>query len=117
MAEVLVDTDIFVDHVRGARRLSPGRDRLSYSVVTRCELFAGSSADEDGVRRLLAPFREVPIDRGIAEQAGRIRRLDGLRTPDALIAATALAIDAPILTRNQRDFAAVRGLRMATPPA
>jgi toxin FitB len=110
VADVLVDTDVFIDHLRGAVALRPGRHRLHYSVVTRAELFAGSSAT-DIATQLLAPFREIPIDRAIVERAGRIRRECGVRLPDALIAATALEHGLGLATRNTRDFAPVRGLR------
>ena len=89
MADVLVDTDVFIDHLRGAVELKPGRNRLHYSVVTRAELFAGNSAT-DLVSQLLAPFRELAVDRPVAERAGRVVREFQLRMPDALIAATAL---------------------------
>ena len=115
MADLLVDTDIFVDHLRGARRLSPGTHRLSYSVVTRCELFAGRSADEEVLRSLLATFGELVVDRRIAERAGGLRRRQGIRTPDALIAATALEHRLGLMTRNARDFEGVRGLRVVVP--
>jgi len=115
VAELLLDTDVFVDHLRGARRLRPGRHRLHYSVVTRCELFAGRGTDEGVVRILLAPFRELPVDRGVAERAGRIRREAGVRTPDALIAATALEHRLTLVTRNVRDFERVPGLRISDP--
>lgn len=111
MANVLVDTDIFVDHLRGAQQLTPGRHRLAYSVVTRAELFAGTTAT-DAVTKLLAPFREFPIDRTIAERAGRIRRDTGVRLPDALIAATALEHGMNLATRNDSDFKAVSGVRI-----
>jgi toxin FitB len=111
VADVLVDTDVFVDHLRGAAALVPGRHRLHYSVVTRAELFAGTSAT-DLVTRLLASFRELAVDRPIAERAGRIKRETGVRMPDALIAATALEHRLSIATRNSRDFQAVRGLRL-----
>lgn len=111
MADVLVDTDIFIDHLRGATELRPSRHRLHYSVVTRAELFAGTSAT-DVIALLLGPFREVPIDRAIAERAGRIRRETGLRPPDALIAASALEHRLVLATRNRKDFAPVRGLRL-----
>ena len=113
MADLLVDTDVFIDHLRGAQRLEPAGHRLHYSVVTRAELFAGSSAGE-AVTRLLAPFQELVVDRPVAERAGRIRRLHGLRLPDALIAAGALEHRLDLVTRNRRDFAAVEGLRLAT---
>lgn len=111
MADVLVDTDVFIDHLRGARELKPGRHRIFYSVVSRAELFAGSTAT-NAVNQLLAPFRELPIDRTIAERAGRVRRESGVRLPDALIAATALEHRVSVATRNSRDFEPIRGLRI-----
>ncbi|HEX5614479.1 MAG TPA: type II toxin-antitoxin system VapC family toxin [Acidimicrobiia bacterium] len=111
MADVLVDTDVFVDHLRGAAELRPGSHRLHYSVITRAELFAGSTAT-DLTSRLLAPFREVPVDRAIAERAGRIAREFDVRLPDAIIAATALERQLHLATRNRKDFERVRGLRL-----
>jgi len=111
VADLLVDTDLFVDHLRGAAELRPGSHRLHYSVVTRAELFAGSSAT-DMVSRLLAPFRELAVDRTVAERAGRIRREVGTRLPDALIAATALEHRLMLATRNRHDFERIRGLRL-----
>ena len=115
MANLLVDTDVFVDHLRGSRKLEAGGDRLLYSVVTRCELFAGDEEEEETVRRLLDAFEEVPVDRNVAEQAGRIRRVSGLRTADALIAATAMEHQLTLLTRNVRDFRPARGLSVRSP--
>ena len=111
MADVLVDTDVFIDHLRGAVELRAGKHRLHYSVITRAELFAGTVATDLAVQ-LLAPFREVAVDRAVAERAGRLRRETGIRLPDALIAASALERRLALATRNVRDFAAVRGLRM-----
>ena len=111
MADILVDTDIFIDHLRGAAELKVGRHRLHYSVITRAELFAGATGT-DLASRVLAPFREVPVDRAIAERAGRIRRETGVRLPDALIAATALERNLGLATRNTNHFEPVRGLRI-----
>ena len=111
VADVLVDTDIFIDHLRGAAELKVGRHRLHYSVITRAELFAGATGT-DLASRVLAPFREIPVDRAIAERAGRIRRETGVRLPDALIAATALERNLGLATRNTKDFEPVRGLRI-----
>lgn len=111
MADILVDTDIFIDHLRGAAELKVGRHRLHYSVITRAELFAGATGT-DLASRVLAPFREIPVDRAIAERAGRIRRATGVRVPDALIAATALERNLGLATRNRKDFEPVRGLRI-----
>jgi predicted nucleic acid-binding protein len=111
VADILVDTDIFIDHLRGAVELKAGRHRLSYSVITRAELFAGTTGT-DLAARVLAPFREIPIDRAVGERAGRIRRETSLRLPDALIAATALEEGLGLATRNTKHFEPVRGLRI-----
>ena len=70
----------------------------------------GPTTASEKVSRLLSTFRELPVDRGVAERAGRIRREHGLRLPDALVAATALVHGLSLVTRNRRDFEPVRGL-------
>ena len=88
MTDLLIDTDVFIDHLRGARRLTlHDKDTVSYSVVSLCELFAGSRVDEGAVRTLLGPFTARVVDPSVAERAGRIRRETGIRIADALIAA------------------------------
>lgn len=111
VADLLVDTDIFIDHLRGAIALVPGRHRLHYSVVTRAELFAGNTAMNLS-SQLLAPFRELAVDRAVAERAGRIAREFGVRLPDALVAATAVEHGLGLVTRNRKDFESIRGLRL-----
>jgi predicted nucleic acid-binding protein len=111
MADLLVDTDIFIDHLRGKRPFVPGRNRVFYSVITRAELFAGHNATEEPIRLLLAPFTEVTVDRSIAETGGLLRRDTAMPLPDALIAATALLGDLILITRNARDFGRVEGLK------
>ena len=111
MADLLIDTDVFIDHLRGASELKPGRHRLHYSVITRAELFAGNTATNLSTQ-LLAPFREILVDRAVAERAGRVACEFGLRLPAALIAATALEHRLGLATRNLKDFEKVRGLKV-----
>ncbi len=115
MANVLVDSDVLVDHLRGHRRLVRGADTLHVSAVTRAELFSGRAAQERGVRRLLEAMIDIPVDVAIAERAGRIRRSSMVRLPDALIAATAIEHRLVLVTRNDRDFAGIKGLRIRLP--
>jgi predicted nucleic acid-binding protein len=113
--DLLVDTDVFIDHLRGARVLTAGDERLFYSVVTRCELFAGSKDDEAKVALLLSPFTELNVDRAIAERAGRLRRHLGIRIADAVIAASALEHRLTLTTRNLRDYRSVPDLLLRSP--
>jgi predicted nucleic acid-binding protein len=114
-AELLVDTDVLIDHLRGTSRL-PGKVRqLGISVVSRCELFSGRD-DPDKLRRFLWPMIELPIDAATAELAGLTRRQTGIATPDALIAATALLHRIPLMTRNRRDFDRVDKLQILSQP-
>lgn len=113
MADLLVDTDVCIDHLEGNRRL-PRRGRLAYSVVTRAELLAGAAEHEPAVRRLLAGMDELVVDRRVADRAGLLRR-EGLRMPDALIAATAIVHQLTLLTRNVADFRRAPGIRVRKP--
>jgi predicted nucleic acid-binding protein len=115
MADLLVDTDVFIDHLRGQRPFVPGRNRVFYSVITRAELSAGRNATEEPIRQLLAPFTEISVDRSIAEVGGALRRDTAMSLPDALIAATALLGELTLITRNARDFGRVHGLKSRSP--
>ncbi len=115
VSDLLLDTDVLVDSFRGVRVLEIGRGRVWYSVVTLCELFAGKRVNEELVRITLSLFTEIAVDRTIAERAGRIRRATGLRTADALIAATAVLHHLEIVTRNRRDLQRVDGLVLRDP--
>jgi predicted nucleic acid-binding protein len=110
----LLDSDVFVDHLRGHRRLAPRPDD-AYSVITRCELLAGSREADERVRTLLEPLRELPVGREVAELAGRVRRETNVPTPDALIAATAIVHRLTLVTRNRRNFERVPRLRVREP--
>lgn len=111
MAELLVDTDVLIDHLRGTARLRDDGAQMAVSAVTRCELFAGRD-EEARLRRLLSPMETLSVDAAIAELAGRTRRQTGLATPDALVAATALRHGLPLMTRNRRHFERVDGLQL-----
>jgi toxin FitB len=109
---VLVDSDIVIDHLRGARALPSFP--LACSVITRCELFSGRD-EAEVLHRLLAQMYEIEVDPAIAERGGTLKRDLQLPTPDALIAATALEHELPLMTRNQRHFGLVEGLDLRLP--
>ncbi len=113
MSKILLDTDVLIDHIRGYRALE--MDDTAISVITRAELFAGDERQEVALEALLEDCEEVAVDPPIARLAGRVKRRTGLKIADALIAATALERNLPLMTRNRRHFERVQGLALCTP--
>lgn len=113
---VLADTSVLVDYLRGqqaaANRLERERAAgpIHASEITRLELLAGMRPpEEDRTRLLLAVLDWHPVDAEIAEEAGKLgrrwlRSYSGIDAADLAIAATAIVLDAALLTRNIRHF-------------
>ncbi len=114
MSGVLLDSDVLIDHLRGHRQLQAG-ERMSISVVSRTELYAGHQHEEPRIEAVLERVGELDVDTAIARGAGRIKRDTGLKIADALIAATALEHKLPLMTRNRRHFERVPGLTLRSP--
>lgn len=121
----LVDTSVVID-LENLTPLDLPRE-LTVSAVTMAELAAGPHATgdaaerarrQDRLQRAEATFEPLPIDAGVARAYGRIytavaatgRMARGARSLDLLIAATALAAQLPLYTRNAADFRGVEAL-------
>ena len=121
----LLDTSVLID----LEEIDDGRlpVAVAVSAVTMAELAAGphatSDPDERGRRqdrlqRAEATFEPLPFDGNAARAYGRIfaavisrgRKARGARAVDLLIAATALAAELPLYTRNPDDFQGLEGL-------
>ena len=93
-------------------------DRVFISTMTIMEVFAlaGMSMDEElRIRRLLQAMNAVPVSEFIAQRAGYLAKTRKKDRVDILIAATALELDLPLITRNIKDFKNVPGLRLENP--
>lgn len=118
----LVDTSVLIDVLRGdanagavlrdARMVGP----LHASEVTRLEVLAGMRPKEEtATRALLAILDWYPLDARVAEVAGELGRHwlpgnRGIDSADLTIAATAVIVGAPLLTRNVKHFPMFQGL-------
>ena len=114
MKNIVVDTDILIDFLRGREA---ARDFLSSlvneatlycSVITVAEIFAGMREHErTKTKELLDSFNLIEITKEIAEKAGdyknRIKR-QILELDDCLIAASALSIGAILATGNIKHY-------------
>lgn len=75
-------------------------------------LQAGDDNRARHYRTTLESWQTIPLDNDIAESAARIRTLARLTLPDAVQAASALAIDAAALVTHDRDFSRLHSLRV-----
>lgn len=89
-----------------------------YSAITRLELFSYpdlTEQEESDLITVTSEFQEVPIHRAIIDEAIKIRKRANIKTPDALIAATARLQDSTLVTRNVSDFTGVKQLEVQNP--
>lgn len=118
-ARGLLDTSVIIELERVAADELPAQ--IAIAAVTLAELAAGPHATSDPVERARrqdrlqraeAMFQAIPFDTDAARAYGHVytrvassgRKARGKRAPDLLIAATALAADLPLHTRNPADF-------------
>lgn len=121
-ARGLLDTSVVIDLEQISAHQLP--DEVAISAITLAELAAGphaaSDAEErarrqDRLQRTEAAFDPLPFCSESARAYGRVfaavssagRKPRGTRAVDRLLAATAVANQLPIYTRNPADFAAL----------
>ena len=124
-ARGLVDTSVVIDLQMIDAELLPRE--IAVSAITLAELAAGPHATndleerarrQDRLQRTEATFEPLPVDANVARAYGRVyaavsaagRKARGHRAMDLLIAATAVAANAPLYTRNPDDFAGLSDL-------
>lgn len=115
----LIDTSVVIDLGRLESTALPRQ--VAVAAVTLAELAAGPHATsdheerarrQDVLQRTEATLEALPFDAAAARAYGRVyaavaaagRKPRGPRALDLLIAATALAADLPLYTRNAADF-------------
>lgn len=124
----IVDTDILID---AARQVSAAvnclgeieqKSALAISVITQMELFVGccSKTELRHTERFLQRFQVLKLNEQISDTAvdllRQYRLSHGLAIPDALIAATAIALNRPLISKNQRDYRFISRLHLLPYP-
>ncbi len=115
MALILFDTNIFIDMLGGCHQASVELNSYpepAISVITFMELRAGEFArphEKALLDAVLDTFTVLPIDWAITDEAITVRGNSLLappkvKLPDAIIGATAVHWNIPLITRNPKDF-------------
>lgn len=121
----LLDTNVCIDFLLGrsaplARRMGDALDALSVSAITAAELRAGNRTSSDPIgdgRRVdafLSLLNVAPFDDAASRTYAQVAAQVGIRRNsfDRLIGTQALALGMVLVTRNQKDFADIEGLKM-----
>jgi predicted nucleic acid-binding protein len=128
MPELIVDTDVLIDFSRGMSATAEYLDQaattmtLAISAITQMELIVGC-LDKRALRTIeqfLTRFQVLPLTPEITQKGVELLReyklSHNLLIPDGLIAATALTLGIPLLTKNQRDFRFIPEIVLVPPP-
>lgn len=113
----IIDSDVAIDVLRDvpcavatvAKELRRGENVVA-SEVTRFEILSGLiTGEEEATETFFAQLEWIPVVETIARRAGELARTyraanKGIDDPDYLVAATALELDASLLTRNIKHF-------------
>jgi predicted nucleic acid-binding protein len=85
------------------------------SVVTELELLSHPGLTEEDmaeIQQLLTSVVIFPLESRLAQVAGALRRQYHLKTPDSIVAATAVLTRTTLVTRNIRDFQGIDSLSL-----
>ena len=117
MAKYILDTTVLVDFLNGRREavdlvnsLADQGNHLGVCCVSVAELYAGTDQESRAAAdRLIDAMHYHDVSLAAAKEAGRYRcefarRGTTLSPTDTLIAATAVAEGAILITANTRDF-------------
>jgi len=125
MVRYLIDTDVMIDVSRGSAVAATFIDSLediTISIISAHELIVGARNHRDAVA-IDGLIRTFPVHADLrAEITGlaydllkRYSKSDGLRTFDALIAATAMAENFTLVSRNRKHFQMISDLAFQPP--
>ena len=103
---VVVDTSLLIDIAARDKSAAVALDQLviNVSIITCIEFLSWPKLTEAGLslaEALLNQYNTEDIGKAVRDKAAFIKRTFGLKLPDAVIAATALHLKAPLITREK----------------
>jgi len=124
MEQYLIDTNVVSAYLsatlsaKGMQFLDEVvNSRPNLSVITHIELLCWNTdaAAQLNVRNFIGDSIVHNISDDIIELCASIRKNKRIKTPDAIIAATAVACKFTLVTNNERDFLNIKGLKTINP--
>ena len=125
---LVLDTNTVIDYFKGRGKVAerllavPPRD-IGLPAIVAYEIWVGVLGSQNTKRRqsqyeqFLTAIEVIPFDAGISRRAAELRcalerRGESIGPLDTLIAGTALALSAALVTRNVKEFGRIAGLEV-----
>jgi predicted nucleic acid-binding protein len=124
MEQYLIDTNVVSDYfsaslpATGLQFMDSVIDAVpNLSLITQIELLCWKTdiAKEKAVKDFITDSEVLDITPDVVSHCVNIRREKKIKTPDAIIAATAIANDYTLISNNDKDFNAIKGLKYINP--
>ena len=124
MGQYLIDTNIISHYFsgslpeRGLRFIDSVVDTVPHlSVISQIELLCWKTDNEkeQKIKDFIEDSIILDITQDIILYCVSVRRNKKIKTPDAIIAATALSYGYTLITNNEKDFSNIRSLKIINP--
>lgn len=124
MERYLIDTNIVSDYfsaslpANGLQFMDSVFDNVpKLSVITQIELLCWKTdiSKEQLIKEFISECEILEITPDVIQHCVEIRRKMKIKTPDAIIGATAIANDYTLVSNNDKDFKGIKGLRYINP--
>ena len=120
----LIDSNVVIDYV--AEHFIPAQlsqldtifdQEFTVSVITQIETlgFAATSEEDQKLQLFFQAAHILELSKEVAQKTILLRKAIKIKTPDAIIAATALVYNYTLLSRNLSDFNKVPDLKVVNP--
>ncbi len=124
MEQYIIDTNVVSGYLSGSIS-NAGMDFTDsiidavpiICVITQIELLCWNTDvhTQQKVKNFIDDSTVINITSEVIEACVNIRRVKKIKTPDAIIAASALAYELTLITNNEKDFANIKGLKILNP--
>ncbi len=120
----LVDSNVLIDYVANRFKKEQLKsldiifdEAIRISVITRIEIlgYNGDENEEIKMIRFLDYADIIALTEDVVEKTIQIKKVIRIKTPDAIIAATALVSNDTLITNNLSDFKRVDQLKILNP--
>lgn len=124
MEQYLIDTNVVSDYLsasfsaNGMTFIDAAFDSIpNISVITQIELLCWNTSETttQNIKNFISDSVVLDINNDVITECVKIRKSKKIKTPDAIIAATALAYDLILISRNTKDFSNIYGLKVIDP--